>query len=332
MINEEPHGRLADAIQVARMYYYQNLNTETIAKELNVSRSTVSRLLSYAKEQGVVEIRIRNPQERPQRLEQLIQESFGVPQVQVVSVPELAAEREWLERVAMFSARYLDNLLESQMVLGLAWGTTVSAISRHLIPKSTTGCHIVQLNGAGNTQSTGISYAGEIVMRFAQNYGARPQLFPVPTFFDYPETKAALWRERSIKRILELQAQADVLLYSIGTVQAGIPSHVYSGEYLEAADLQELEREDVAGDIATVFFREDGSYADIPLNARASGPDLSLYKQAKRALCVVSGLGKLTGLRAVLKGGFLTDLIVDEPTARALVEEEDNEQLAINNE
>jgi deoxyribonucleoside regulator len=75
------------------------------------------------------------------------------------------------------------------------------------------------------------------------------------------------------------------------------------------------------GDIATVFFRADGSYDNIPLNARASGPDLSLFQMAKHALCVVSGLGKVAGLRAALKGRLMNELIVDEPTATELLKQ-----------
>lgn len=316
----EAEEKIALAIKVARMYYYQNITTERIARELGVSRSTISRLLTYAKEGGLVEVRIHDPREHPQRLERSIQRRFGIRTVKVVSVPSGAGEHEWLERVAAYTASYLNTVVGSNMVLGLAWGTTLNAIARHLTPKATVGLDIVQLNGAGNTQSMGIAYASEIIIRFVKNYRGRPHLFPVPTFFDYAETKQALWRERTIRRILALQQRADVLLYSVGAVQSGVPSHVYSGGYLESADYAELEASGVAGDIATVFFRADGSFDNIPLNARASGPDLALFRSAQRGICVVSGLGKAEGLRGALLGGLMTDLIVDEPTARLMLE------------
>lgn len=314
--------QITNALRVARMYYYQNMTTGAIGRELGVSRSTISRLLSFAKEQGLVEFRIHDPYGRAGWLEEQIQLKFGVREVKVVSVPEVAGEREWLQRVGIFAANYLNTLIQSNIVLGLAWGVTVSTIVNHLTPKSTVNVDVVQLNGAGNTQNLGITYASEIITRFAQNYEAHAHLFPVPTFFDYPETKAALWRERSIERILALQQRANVLLYSIGAIQAGVPSHVYSGGYLEPEDFVGLKEERVVGDIATVFFRADGSYQDIPMNARASGPDLCLFRQVDYALCVVSGYGKIEGLRAAMRGGYLTHLIVDEPTARLLLETE----------
>jgi deoxyribonucleoside regulator len=307
-----------DAVRAARMYYYQNMKTKSIANEMNVSRSTVSRMLSYAKAEGLVNIQIVDPTEEPQRMEKRILERFKLKRVHVVPAPEIAGESEWLQRAAQYAAKYLNSLFESGMVLGIAWGTTLSAISTHLLKKTTHNAQIVQLNGAGNTQSMGIEYASEIIMRFAENYRARAHLFPVPTFFDYADTKKALWKERSIRRILDLHKRTDLLIYSIGAVNAGIPSHVYSGGYLEEQDYVELDRLNVAGDIATVFFKEDGTFSGVPMNDRASGPNLELFRE-KYGICVVSGLAKVRGLYAALKGGLMKELIVDEPTARELI-------------
>ena len=316
MTNDE---KTSNAIQAARMYYYQNITTSAIAKEMKTSRSTISRMLKYAKSEGLVNIRIVDPGDIPQKLETAIMDAFQLERVHVVPVPEVAGEAEWLERVAQYTANYLNTVFDSDMILGLAWGTTLTAISKHLLRKATHNSQIVQLNGAGNTRSMGIGYASQIIMRFSENYQARAHLFPVPTFFDYPETKQALWREGSIKRILDLLSQTDLLLYSIGAVNAGIPSHVYSGGYLTETDYKEIQRYRIVGDIATVFFKEDGSFDDIPLNKRASGPNLEMF-QRKYGICVVSGLAKVKGLFAALQGKLMTELIVDEPSARKLVE------------
>jgi deoxyribonucleoside regulator len=315
----EETDKIIDAIRAARMYYYQNMTTEAIAHELNMSRSTISRLLSFSRKKGLVEIRIIDPKEHPQALEKKIVEKFKIKRAHVVPVADILGESEWLERVAQYTGSYINSIFSSNMVFGIAWGTTTSAISRHLLPKTTHNAQIVQLNGAGNTQTMGIEYASEIIMRFAQNYQASAHLFPVPTFFDFAETKKVLWEERSIRRLLDLQKKADLLLYSIGAVNAGIPSHVYSGGYLEKKDYLELEKEGLVGDIATVFFRQDGSFHHIALNARASGPDLELF-QKKYGICVVSGLAKVKGLYAALQGRLMKELIIDEPTARQVID------------
>jgi len=311
--------RINDAINVARMYYFQGIKTDTIARELHVSRSTISRLLEFARSNGLVEIRVIDPSENPKILEKKFHEKYSIKRVHVVPVPELAGEAAWLDYVAQFTALYLNTLFDSEMVMGIAWGTTLTAVSKHLIKKQTFNSHIVQLNGAGNIRTTGLDYAGEIINRFAINYSAQSHLFPVPTYFDNPETKEWLWREGSIHRILDLQEKTNLLLYSIGAVNSGVPSHVHSAGYLDENDYDELNRYKIAGDIATVFFKEDGLFTNIPINKRASGPSLELF-QNNYGICVVSGLAKIRGLHGALKGNLMNELIIDEPTARSYID------------
>lgn len=308
-----------NAITVARLYYYQEMTTTDIARELNLSRSKVSRLLSFARDNGLVEIHIHDPREHPKQLESLLKERFHLARAQVVTVPETAGEQEWLQRVASHAAAYLNTVVGSNMVIGLAWGNTVNAIVSRLTPKATVNVDVVQLNGSGNTQSMSNAFSSEIIMQFATNYGARPHPFPVPAFFEYAETKTALWRERSVRRLIELQQRSDIMLYSVGALSAAVPSQIHSGGYLEPQDLESVMRDGAVGDIATVFYRADGSYRDIALNARTSGPDLTLFRQARHSICVASGLGKVEGVRAALHGGFMSELIIDEPTARLLL-------------
>jgi deoxyribonucleoside regulator len=307
------------AVKVARLYYYEGLTTAVIAKELALSRPKVSRLLTFARQFGLVEIRILDPQSQPQELERAIQKRLGISAVKVVTVPSNSNEEEWLARVANFTANHLNGLIHPEMIIGIAWGTTLEAISRVLIPKRCSHVAIVQLNGSGNVAAINNFYISEIYSRFAHNFNGQAHLFPVPAFFDYPETKQAMWRERSIRHLHDLSSRADLLVYSIGASDSRIPSYVYVGAYLEPKDFKELRRERVVGDIATVFYRGDGSYENIPLNARASGPDLSLFKRTKHALCVVSGLAKAPGLKAALQGRLMSELIVDEPTAHAIL-------------
>jgi deoxyribonucleoside regulator len=129
----EVSDKTADAIRAARMYYYQNMTTEAIAQELSMSRSTISRLLSFARNNGLVDIRIGDPNEHPQQLEQKIIERFKIKRVHVVPVPDILGEAEWLERVAQYAANYWNTIFNSNMILGIAWGTTTSTVSRHLV-------------------------------------------------------------------------------------------------------------------------------------------------------------------------------------------------------
>ncbi len=310
--------RNRDALTASQLYYLQDLTMDAIAQELHTSRSSVSRLLSHARATGLVDIQIRSPLDAPSRLEQEIQARYGVT-AHVVPVSDRANDVDRLERVALSVARILGQYFDSNMIMGIAWGSTMSAISRHITPKATHNSQIVQLNGAGNMSTTGLGYASEILGRFGNAFGAHVQQFPVPAFFDDPVTRQALWRERSMARLIEMQGRMDVALFGLGSPFSEVPSHVYAGGYLDPDDFDALSRDGVVGDVATVFFRADGSTGGIPLNARGTGPDFAVLRKTPRRICVVSGSSKLPSLRGALCADLITDLFLDEGTARALV-------------
>ena len=88
--------KIENAVNVAQMYYYQNMKTEAIAKELKVSRSTVSRLLTFARKEGLVSIKITTPTQELFELEKRISDAFDIKAIHVVPVPEIAGEAIWL--------------------------------------------------------------------------------------------------------------------------------------------------------------------------------------------------------------------------------------------
>lgn len=311
--------RTPAALQAANLYYLQDLTMGAIAAELRTSRSSVSRLLTFARESGLVEITVRSPLDHGSALEHEIRRRCKVA-AHIVPIPDGISEIDRLERVAMTAGRLIPTFIDSNMIVGLAWGSTLNAISRHIVPRQTHNTVVVQMNGAGNTMTNGIDYASEILQRFATAFSGQSQQFPVPAFFDDPATKAALWRERSTRRTLDLINKMDLAIFGLGSPFAEVPSHVYIGGYLDQADYASLSRDKVVGDIATVFYRSDGSWRDIALNARATGPDFARLKRVARRVCVVSGAQKLASLRGALATGLITDLILDAALARALVE------------
>jgi DNA-binding transcriptional regulator LsrR (DeoR family) len=304
-------------VRAATMYYDQGATMELIARRLGTSRSTVSRLLKRARETGLVEINIHLPGSETVGVARRLAARFGV-QAHIVPVQRGAAESEVLDQVSRAAGRLLPSLLEPGQTVGVAWGVTTAAVARNTPPHPIPGLTLVQLNGSTTVASSGLDYAGDILSRLAAAFDASVLAFPVPAFFDYKETRQAMWRERSVRRVLTAQAGAALALFSVGAPGGEVRSHVYVGGYLDTADRASLERDGVVGDVCTVFLRADGTFGGIELNARASGPTPALLAAIPRRVCVVAGRHKAVATLAALRAGVVTDLVVDEPTAGAI--------------
>lgn len=306
-----------DIVEAAHAYYVLDETMEGIAHRLGVSRSTVSRLLKEARRQGVVQITVDTEPRSTTTIQHHL-DRFGVTG-HIVDLRSSATPLSRLDAVARSAGNLVTSLMHDGAGLGIAWGTTISAVVDKLPAKPLRGATVVQLNGAASAATSGIAYAGDILTRAARAYDAHPQHFPVPAFFDYAETREALWREKSVRRVHEMHRGLDVAVFSTGSFTSELPSHVYSSQYLSRDDVAELLRADVVGDVCTVFLREDGSYADIAINDRASGPTPADLQRLPRRICVVTGVAKVPAALGALRSGAVTDLVLDDLTAAALV-------------
>ena len=119
--------------------------------------------------------------------------------------------------------------------------------------------------------------------------------------------------------MLAQQRTCTLALFGVGGLTGGTASHVYNAGYLDAADLSALSTQGVVGDVCTVLIREDGSYADIAMNARATGPTPQELRAIPRRVCVVAGDTKVPAIVGALRAGVATDLIIDSSTATAVL-------------
>lgn len=309
--------RAQAAYEAAVMHFVQGETMESIARRLSVSRSTVSRLISEAKDTGLVQVTIHPPQAAASELQSTIGEMFNVG-VKVVPVPFGVNEARRLNAVAQVAAITVSNLMKPDTVIGVAWGNTIASLVDHLVPRPARGSIAVQLNGAANASTTGIPYAGSLMEQFGKSFGSAVQHFSVPAFFDFAETRDALWRERSINAVREIQQKADIALFGIGSMTSKSPSLVYSGGYLSFDEIRELREDGVVGDICTVLLRGDGSWEDLEINSRASGPTPTDLQKIPQRIGVVSGTDKIAATVAALRAGVITDLVIDEDSAELL--------------
>src|SRR4029079_1372429 len=109
-------------VRVAELYYDENKTQDEIGALLGISRWKAGRLLTHARESGIVRIEIVHPRARRLGLERDLCARFGLADAIIVPDPEgpdaRAIDAAATARVAQAAADYLTALRPVPRVLG----------------------------------------------------------------------------------------------------------------------------------------------------------------------------------------------------------------------
>lgn len=304
------------AVRAAELYYEDDKTQDEIGTILGITRWKVGRLLSFARERGIVRIEIVHPRSRQPTLERQLRERFGV--VDAVVVAGGASGTDPQDRVASAAADYLAGLALEATSLGVSWGRTVSAVADHLRDGWARAISVVQING-GVSLTANVDTAAATAVTIARKGGGSAALLPSPAILERVETKRLIESDRTIAAVLDLAARASVYLYSAGVATGG--SALVDSGYLARADIAELVRRGAVGDVVGRYIDAEGVVVDDALDARTIGIDIDQLRAAGTAIFVVAGEAKHEIARAVVSSGLCTTLITDEATAVALLHE-----------
>src|SRR5678815_2759162 len=157
--------------KVSTLYYLRDQTQQEIAERLRLSRPAVSRLLRDAQNHGIVQITISPPRGLLIDLESRLEERYGLEVVRVVAMEPGTSVDLQRRQIGAAAAAYLARTVHPGDTIGLAWGTTLSAMVQSMAHLATEGVHVVQtLGGIGPPAAE--AYAAELVRRLAQLLGA----------------------------------------------------------------------------------------------------------------------------------------------------------------
>ncbi|MCR9239663.1 MAG: transcriptional regulator [Alphaproteobacteria bacterium] len=304
--------------QAAWLYYVGNLSQQEVSEHLGISRFKVLRMLADAREQGLVRISVEHRTSRTLALADRLAEAFDLSEVQVAPVPsDVLGDSYSRAAVGMLAAGYLARIAatETPVTVGVGWGRTLSSMADNVTAVTNQNLTFVSLMGSV-THATHTA-PGDVCVRLAAQTGGRALLLPAPFVTDSASACEMVMSQRLVAEALTVARKADHALMSIGECREGailFESGIFSEE-----QLQQLLDADVVGDCCGVFFKADGSVADIELNR--STPCVKPQEFAGMdAVILASGKGKCAATLAVLRGGFVNRLMVDEALAVLLLE------------
>ncbi len=303
-------------VRVAWEYYINNRDQGEIAKYWGVSRPTVSRMLSKARELGIVQISITSRLLSILPVEHALRKSFGLKWVGVV--PETDRREIAIDEMARLAASYLDAHLAQYTIIGVGWGSTISHVKQFISPevKTRPGARFVEMLGSFSSEGSHLQ-AYRVALALGETYGVPVSLLNVPAMTSDVEAKNQFLREPQIAEVLTLGRQAEFALVSVGS--ADHESTMYRLGYLQESHLEELVRKHAVGDMLARYFDINGNPVESSLDDHIISLSLDDLRRIPNVMTMALGENKVDALLGGIRGKIITHLVTDEPTAVRLL-------------
>ncbi len=305
-------------VRVAELYYDEDKTQDEIGGLLKISRWKVGRLLTQARERGIVRIEIVHPRARRLGLERLLVDRFGLTMPSSCRRPTAMTAHSSASRKA--AADFLTALRPVPRTLGVSWGRTLRAVAEALPDGWANGVTVVQLNGGVSLNRRSGGAAG-LAVTIAQR--ASGQVSPASEPRD-PRARGdeAGDRVRPHGRRGARRSRGG----------AGVPVHRRTLRCLFRSRRETDTSAPRTWKSSRVVARSE-TFSGAMSTPRATSSTRSSMRERSasrstacaeppRAIFVTAGPAKHDIARTVVTSGLCGVLVTDETTARALLEEQ----------
>ena len=325
MINSDNRlaGRLLfgndPVLQAAWLYYQSGLSQTEVADVMGISRVTVVKYLQTARENGVVHISLDMARYSRIDMALSLKQTFNLTNVLVVPdshVAEAAADSaRRRENMAQAAGVYLSQVIEDGDVLGVAWGRTIHHMAKCLTPKVIRNMTVLQMLGSVPSQPDFTTVESSSLI--AGKFGGECAYLHVPAIVSSAELADTLRREPIIQANFAQLDRCTKALFVAGNVTEENP--LIRAGVITAGEMTDFRRKGAVGVICGRFYDQEGEPLDTHTDARILGIRLPQLRNIARRIFIPTGEQNIAATRGALRGGYVSDLIVDPLIAAHLL-------------
>ena len=308
--------RLELLADVAESYYIQGKTQASISDEVGVTRSMVSRLLTEARNEGVVEISIIRPIITDDQIADQIMQRFGIQNAVIFeNKPQHASSNKTLGQI---TATTLKKYISPNMTIGIIFGKAVRDTIRAFEKGKPLNIKVLQLFGA--VDSTSSSYdVRELVRELANKMGGTPYYINAPFIMKNPDTARELRENIANKSVFNLIHDCQYILAGIGSIHKQ-HSTFYQAGFLNDEDLRILQQQNAVGGMGCYHFDIHGNIVGQEIENRIVGITHEAILNNNIATIVTArGENKVTPILGALRTNMVHTLITDLETAKSVL-------------
>lgn len=303
-------------IKVCELYYKDNLSQKEISYKLGISRPQISRILTMAKANNIVTIKIDNPYGDETALERQLIEKYGLNDAMVVNTEGMSSEQALIE-VAKQAANQMEYYISSDSRIGIMSGRTISECVKQIRSMDRKGLEFIPL--IGGMGSSGLDWHANIITKtFADKVSGTYSYLNSPVLVKNLESKEILTQEPEIHSVLQKGETCDLAIVGIGQVNEKTASVVAGSLSME--EVEYLKGIGAVASVCASYVNSEGKILKNDITDRSIGQTLEGLKKARK-LAIALGKSKTEAIRAVLKGGFIQVLITNLETATEILHE-----------
>ena len=296
-------------ISVAKMYYEENLTQNDIAARMGISRPSVSKLLTRARECGIVSITV-NDNVMDDDTAALLRELCQKFQLEGGLI---AGKKLGFHAILKQTALYLGLAVQAKQNIGLGWGAPLGYVVREMATntfKASPGM-VCPLIGKAPVPSEHYN-VNEMVASFAQSSGKESVGVKEKAFAVSREDKQAAEKQPEYSNLLLKWRELDIALMAI----QNYPSSPDEATEMRFGDV--LRRQHAVGSFLSYFYNVHGDVisGENDFTCRMSLADL---RHCKSVYAI--GYGAQTdSVIGALRTGIFTHVLLTEEQARQAVE------------
>lgn len=312
-MNWEKQKQLAKA---AYLYYVAEKKQAEIAKELNVDRTTVSRMLTQAKKSGLIEIKLNQFDPELFALEAKVKQRFGLEKVELAPSEPMISEAQKELNLAQTAESWLRRQVKDGQVIGVAWGASLGQMIEQLEPKQLRNIIAVPIVG-GPSHIRSQFHVNTLVYELAKKFQGTSIFINAMVVQENQALAAGIVQSKYFHELKNYWQHLDIALVGIG----GPLSYQKSQwrDLLTETDLEELKLQAAVADCCCRFLNRDGKVLNSSLTKRTIGVSLTELAQVPQRVAVARGIKKAGSILAVLNSQAINTLITDQETAEKIL-------------
>lgn len=292
---------------VAKLYYLSNIPQNEIARQLDLSTATISRLLKRAREEGIVRIEVRDLV-GPDDLARDLERALGLKRAVVAEVPEVNVVTSLAGAV---SGCLGDAGLKPGSVVAIGWGRAVRDIIQGGLQKFP-GVITVPANG-GMQETADHFQINEFVRLAAEQMGGTPRFLHAP-YLPSSALREAFLSDPSIRETIALWERADAALVGIGLPHMS-PT---PGQLGVTADERQLTN--AAGDVIRHYFDTHGQLVSWNGADRLIALSVEQLRKIPSVIGVAVSTAKAAAIVGASRSRLINTLVTDVRTAQAVLD------------